>query len=117
MRETVGARWRVAKKLLPGQAGTLKLARRYGEKLLCVRYRLDEQGTERFTTVELVVERAPVVPRQQKIVAVKIGLEEATLRAKVKQHGAKWDPIAKLWRLPARAAARLGLRERIVENA
>jgi hypothetical protein len=110
------ARWRVAKKLLPGQPGTLKLARRYGEALVCVRYRRDARGLHRCTTIELVVEDAPVVSRSDRIVGVRVRLEECELRDKVKQTGATWDRDAKLWRMPLRAATRLGLKERIVDK-
>jgi hypothetical protein len=42
--------------LAPGQNGTKKLARRFGERLICVRYRYDEVTKRRFKTVELVVD-------------------------------------------------------------
>jgi len=45
--------------LRPGQAGTKKLARRYGERLVCVRYRYDEKTERRLKTVDLVVESVP----------------------------------------------------------
>lgn len=48
--------WRVAKKIKPSQRGAIKLARVHGSELLCVRYRENPEGTERLTTVELVVE-------------------------------------------------------------
>ncbi len=35
---------RVVKKMSPSQPGALKLARRYGDALICVRYRHDAQG-------------------------------------------------------------------------
>lgn len=50
----------VVKTLWPPQAGTIKLSRRYGPALLCVRYRHDEAGLRRYTTVELIVDEAPV---------------------------------------------------------
>ena len=39
------------KKLLPGQPGTKKLLEKYGEKLVCVRYKYDEKRLKRIKTV------------------------------------------------------------------
>jgi hypothetical protein len=110
------AQLRVSKKPLPGQPGTLKLARKYGDVLVCVRYRIDEERRERCTTVELIVERAAVVRRRDQIVGVRVRYEETSLQEAVKVKGAKWDRDAKLWRMPYRVAARLGLTGRIVEK-
>ena len=65
---------RVIKTLRPAQPGTLKRQRRYGGALLCVRYREDASDTTRHTTVELVVETAPVQRRltDRTIVGVRI---------------------------------------------
>jgi len=60
--------WRVAKKIKPSQRGAIKLSRSYGTELLCVRYRENQEGTERLTTVELVVERAVIQKRDDPIV-------------------------------------------------
>jgi len=109
-------RLRVAKKLSPVQPGALKLARKYGDSLVCVRYRLDADGTSRYTTVELIVDRVEVRRRPDRIVGVRIGYEEGSLQSAVKASGAKWDRPAKLWRLPYRVAVGLGLGERIVEK-
>jgi hypothetical protein len=46
----------------PGQRGTKKLVRRFGERLICVRYRYDASQRKRFTTVELIVDEAPWSP-------------------------------------------------------
>ena len=51
-------------KLKPGQNGTRKLLARFGERLLCVRYRYDEARSLRFTTVELIVAQPPRSNRQ-----------------------------------------------------
>ena len=44
-------------KLKPGQKGTKALAEKYGDNLVCVRYRYDEASRIRIKTVELIVER------------------------------------------------------------
>jgi hypothetical protein len=41
--------------LARGQNGTKKSLGRYGEQLICVRYRHDEQRRKLFTTVEIIV--------------------------------------------------------------
>ena len=42
--------------LKPGQKGTKRLVEKFGDALLCVRYRYDESRGVRLKTVELVVE-------------------------------------------------------------
>ena len=53
----------VVKRFSATQPGALKLARRFGDALVCVRYRHDPEGRYRYTTVELVVDEAPVERR------------------------------------------------------
>jgi hypothetical protein len=108
------SRPRVSKTLSPNQPGAIKLARRHGDALVCVRYRLTADGRHRWTTIELIVERIPVVRRTARIVGVRIGFEETRLQQAVRAKGATWDRSAKLWRLDQRAAAVLGLESRIV---
>lgn len=50
--------------LVPGQKGTLKLQRQYGDSLLRVRYRYDPANKRRLTTVEIVVENVPWEPKR-----------------------------------------------------
>jgi hypothetical protein len=111
-----GERWRVAKKLQPGQPGTLKLARRYGDALLCVRYRHDEQRGERCTTVELVIDRTPLQQRAQRQVAIRLRFDERALRATLHEAGGRWDKQAGVWLLPYRTAKALGLKDRVVRT-
>ncbi len=54
---------RVTKTLEPDQPGAVRLTRQYGDALLCVRYRRDPRGLTRYTTVELIVDRAPVATK------------------------------------------------------
>ena len=108
-------RLRVSKKLLPGQPGALKLTRKHGDALVCVRYRVDADGLHRYTTVELIVDCVPIVKRIDRIVGVRVGCEETTLQSAVKGSGATWDKPAKLWRMPYSVALGLGLQDRIVE--
>ena len=110
---------RVLKKLGPEQPGAIKLARHYGDALVCVRYRRDANGSHRYTTVELVVDCVAVETRNgkaERIVGVRVGFNETQLRQQVRDSGATWDARARLWRMPLRAARQLGLLDRVVEN-
>lgn len=40
----------------PGQRGTKKLVAQHGDRLICVRYRYDEQKRKQYKMVELIVE-------------------------------------------------------------
>ncbi|MDP2823194.1 MAG: hypothetical protein Q8O52_11055 [Sulfuritalea sp.] len=104
----------VLKKLAPGASGTKRLATRFGNALVCVRYRDDPARGRRLTTVELVVEERPLPGP----LAIRIGYEEAELRGQAKAAGGRWDPKLKLWLLPRAAVRKLKLENRVVaENA
>ena len=105
--------WRVAKKIGPGQRGAVKLARAHGEALVCVRYRENEDGTERLTTVELVVERAVIQKPDDPVVAFKIEPEEIELRRLAQARGAKYDGKNFMWKLQRSQVLRMGLKHRI----
>jgi hypothetical protein len=90
--------------LAPGQNGTKKLLARYGERLVCVRYRYDATRKVRHKTVELIVETTPWNPRQRNArrephdrVAVRIGYSETTLRERIKTAGGIWRHRQRLW--------------------
>lgn len=104
--------------LRPGAPGTLRLSEKYGDALVAVRYRYDEESLKRYTTVELVVDEARWVPERcisdpDRQVGLRIGYEERQLREKIRQVQARWDPGARLWWMTLAEAAHLGLEERI----
>jgi len=105
--------WRVAKKIKPNQRGAIKIARTYGSELLCVRYRENPDGTERLTTVELVVERVMIQKRDDPIVSFKIKHEEVDLRRLAQSKGATYDGKNQMWNLVRSEVLRMGLRTRI----
>jgi hypothetical protein len=109
-------RTRVVKKLAGHQGGAVKLARRYGAALVCVRYRQDMQGLHRYTTVELVVDEAPVASKRADatIVDVRVRYDEVGLRERLKISGATWDPKRKLWQVRYRIVKQLGIANRVV---
>jgi hypothetical protein len=117
----------VRQTLKPGDYGARKLAARFGDKLVCVRYRVDGARGVRYTTVELVADQAPLagrkartpsaaVPDRNPMVGVKIFYREDALRERAKEGGATWRPRQKLWEMPLQTARRLGLRNRIVSG-
>jgi hypothetical protein len=87
--------------LKPGQMGTKRLVEKFGDSLLCVRYRYDESRGLRLKTVEIVVEEKAVKNtaryRDGDIVAVIVSYTENDLRDKLKAAGGRWDPKEKVW--------------------
>lgn len=94
----------------------LKLARQFGESLLCVRHRIDDHGEYRYTTVELLVDKARVQPRSDHVVGVRVEPHEKALQQLVRAAGGSWDYKARVWRLPRRVAGILRLTDRIAEK-
>ncbi len=89
-------------KLKPGQNGTKSLVAKYGDALLCVRYRYDKQNRTRLKTVELIVERKPWIPIAHRfgnntLVPVRIGYADKALRELAKAAGGKWNPEERAW--------------------
>ena len=83
--------------LHPHQAGAKQLRERYGERLVCVRYRYDETTKERWKTVELIIEKSAWEPPQPQwqadtLVALQVAVQERTVRQQVKAAGGKWNP-------------------------
>lgn len=112
-----GSPWRrrpVLKTMQPGQPGTLRLLQRYGEPLVCVRYREDTSGRKRYTTVELVVDEAPLTHRNDRrtLVAVHLPVAAHELRDRAIALGARWDAKEFIWWMPWHVAEALGLQSR-----
>ena len=110
--ENVG-QMRVVKKLAPTNRGAIRLHEQFGQPLLCVRHRVDAKAQFRFTTVELLVSRAPIKVRKEQMVEVQIDWDEQSLRKIVKEAGAKWDGEIRVWRMPRRLAGILRLTDRL----
>jgi hypothetical protein len=109
--------WHVAKKIKPSQRGAIKLARSYGSDLLCVRYRENPEGTERLTTVELVVDRVVIQKRDDPIVSFKIRQDELDLRRQAMSRGARYNGRTYMRQLPRSEVIRMGLKSRIAVTA
>ena len=105
--------WHVAKKIKPSQRGAIKLARSYGPELLCVRYRENPEGTERLTTVEIVVDRVVIQKRDDPVVYFKLRQGEIDLRRQAMARGARYNGRTYMWQLPRSEVIRMGLKSRI----
>jgi hypothetical protein len=105
---------RVMKKLATTSRGAIKLAQQFGETLVCVRHRVDAAAGFRYTTVELVVERAEMRPRRSPLVRIRVHPDEYALRNVVRAAGAVYDRRTGLWHLPRQVARVLRLEKRIV---
>jgi hypothetical protein len=117
---------RVAKTFSPGHDGTRRLARAFGERLVCTRHRYDDANGRRITTVELVVQVDPLrgrAPPPRNAVAaweavwIRLAPDERTLRRQAIDSGGRWHPGVKLWEVPRWLVARLGLRDRVARSS
>ena len=107
---------RITKKLGPDQAGAKKLAQRYGENLVCVRYRQDAPTGRRYTTVEIVVDEGPIAVdnRLPDVVHLRVAIGEIDLQRQIKQLGGEWDRQHRAWRIPKNVVMQLKLHHRVV---
>ena len=115
----------VIKTLRPGANGTKKFLQHYGESLVAVRYRRDNQRKRQLTTIELVIdEREPPtaaicrngeLSRQRlELQSIKLDYDEIELRQAVKRCGARWDAKQKVWWLKREDIVALRLNDRVV---
>ena len=110
-------------KLKPGQKGTKALLDKYGDDLICVRYRYDEKNRTRLKTIELIVDKKELLPSQPEktkdngIVPVRITYGQRELGKMARAMGGKWDPDVKLWYIPKRNIEGTELEKHIVLDA
>jgi len=102
----------VYRTLKPGQAGTARFVRRYGDQLVAVRYRTDREEMRRYTTVEIIVDEDAYRPRVKTVVGVQVRLDEPVLRGRVRAAGGVWNPRKRVWELPYSAVLALDLADR-----
>jgi hypothetical protein len=107
--------------LLPGQPGTKKYQKKYGDKLVCIRYKYDINKKEKIKTIELIIsredwklEKKKIPPN--KIMNIRISYGEIELARKVKNLGGNWNRSKKLWQIPYRKVEILRLEDRIVNE-
>jgi hypothetical protein len=88
--------------LKPGQKGTRRLTARFGDALVCVRYRHDERTGDNLTTAEIIVDRRPKSAqrlRDTDMVAVAVAYSETDLRERLKAAGGRWNSEERVWLL------------------
>ena len=107
--------------LKPGQKGTHRLVARFGEALVCVRYRYDELADDNLPTAEIIVDRWPanrrLRHRDTDLVAVAVPYTEKALRERLKAAGGRWNPEERVWRVLFRSIrGDAALVERIVRE-
>lgn len=88
--------------LKPGQHGTKSLLKKYGDALVCVRFRYDAETKQRIKTVELVIERSDWCPPPSRftndtLVPLRIDAKDMANRNKAKAAGGHWNPEKRLW--------------------
>ncbi len=105
--------------LKPGQRGTKKLLNQYGDRLICVRYRYDEQSRKRFKTAEIIIDEKewkpiPKTPPSEEKVFIQIKWNEKELQTLIKKSGGCWHPELELWEITYRKVKKLNLESRII---
>ncbi len=112
----------VIKTLQPGQPGTRRHQKRFGERLICVRYRNDEEKGIRYTTVELIVDQGPLLthapthPSPDTPTRIRVDYQEHELRERVKTLGGRWHPEMRCWLLPWGQVESEGLCDRVLDG-
>jgi hypothetical protein len=104
--------------LKPGRSGTRDLVEQYGSKLVCVRYRYDDELGIRYKTVELIVDEKPWKPptaryRPTDLVHVRIEGHESQLRDAIKLLGGRYHRPTGTWLVAYAAVTALRLLDRI----
>jgi len=108
------------KTIKAGKPGTEKWVKKYGESLVCVRYKYDPINRRKLKTVELIVENKPWIKNESripanKIVGIKVSYGEKNVGILVRKAGGEWNKEKRLWELPYMIAVNLGLEDRITE--
>jgi hypothetical protein len=108
--------------LKPGRPGTKRLVTQYGDRLICVRYRYDDERKVRCKTVELIVAEVawPVAVATQhkaeELVTITIDITEKVLRDAILRLGGVWIPARNTCVVPFEIATLMNLTRRIVTS-
>lgn len=110
----------VRKTMRPGEPGTRRHLRDWGDRLVCVRHRVDPAKGLRFTTVEIVASaKRPTQPRREPhpdaLVYARVGRDEWELERRLRTtKSATYDPALNVWRMRYETAVRLRLKRRLL---
>ncbi|MCR9105430.1 MAG: hypothetical protein NXI15_09080 [Gammaproteobacteria bacterium] len=114
----------VTRTIKPGQPGSKRFQRHWGDRLVAVRYRQDRARREIYTTIEIIVDTRDIPPenvslnavqayKKQQPVAVTINWDEVALRQAAKKLGARWSQQQRVWVMRYSAAETLALQSRV----
>ncbi|MDD2541705.1 MAG: hypothetical protein PHH28_11770 [Desulfuromonadaceae bacterium] len=89
----------------PGQNGTKKFVEKYGDTLVCVRYRYDAEKRKQYKTIEIIVSESDWTPPPSRfsdstLISLKIGIKDTSAQAQVRAVGGRWDREKKFWYVP-----------------
>jgi hypothetical protein len=109
-----GKNFEVRLTLKPGEKGRRKLAEKYSDSPVCVRYRYDKPKNKKYKTVEIIVEESDwqlekTEVLQDKKVYVKLHLDEKDIQKKVWKLGGIYNPNKIAWKLSFQKVLELGL--------
>ena len=109
------------KKMNPGQKGTKKLVEKYGDRLVCVRYRNYPENKRKIKTIELIIDESPLqansntIPMNKKM-HLSVEYVEVHIGTLIRSSGGNWNRKEKVWELPYSKVLALGLEDRIVNK-
>lgn len=105
--------------LYPGQAGTKKWSKKFGDRLYCVRYKYDAKTNKKLITVELIVDKKAWYPDKKriphnKLINIRVKYGEVHIGKLVRAAGGKWNKQKNVWELAYKEVIALGLEDRII---
>jgi hypothetical protein len=105
--------------LKPGQPGTMRELKKYGDTLLCVRYRFDTVKSLKYKTVEIIEAAIPSGKRTKRIpmnkkLDIRLNPHDLNLRRIVIQAGGHWNFKKQVWQVSYRQIINLGLEKCII---
>lgn len=88
---------------------------------LQLQYREDYERKLRLKTIELIIDKSPLITNvskipANKIMSVRVKYGEVHLGRAIKSAGGRWNRNRKVWELPYQEVQALGLEKRIVED-
>ena len=110
----------IKKTLLPGDPGTKAVTEKFGEKLICIRYRYDPEKQMRLKTAEIILEAKVWKPDKKripgnKLIKIRVGKFETTVQTLVQSYGGKRTDQTNTWLLPYCTIKKLNLQKRIIK--
>ena len=110
----------VRKTLRPGDPSTGRYLRDWGDRLVCVRHRVDREKGVRFTTVEIVASKGRAVgarrePHPEALVFARVGPDEWELERRLRTaKAATFDSFLNVWQMRYETAVRFKLKRRLL---